>query len=227
MANRDTAHSIITADRDILLPAPSPMHPKLSERPVDYKPPVHKTAEHAPMVAPKPKPKPKPTMPAYVKSGGYSIQVATCFYQQCQKDFERKLKALKLRVQITPKAIESDSVELLTQTVFSELEKAQATVDKINNANAMEGNAFLVKHGQAWRVSLGVYSDLERANAVKDFVNQLLAGDTVFHVVVAKASYAIHYVKAGPWATREDALRVRAYILNEDIDLRDAFVVKN
>ncbi|MDH4225584.1 MAG: SPOR domain-containing protein [Deltaproteobacteria bacterium] len=209
-------------------PAPPPKPaPRVAAAPP---PPAVKKPPMPPPPVSRPKPvRPRVSVPnRYTGKGGYSVQVAICFFDGCVTDFKTRLKKARLPLQIQNKGAKTEGVELYSKTRFSSQENAREWISVINQENRLEGRAFLVKQKHSSYISMGTFSDLKRANEVKGSLNEQLAGNVVFMVRVKDYGYSVKHIKAGPFKTREDAMRAQRILQKTGPDIfHDAFVVKN
>ncbi|MDH4120757.1 MAG: SPOR domain-containing protein [Deltaproteobacteria bacterium] len=166
--------------------------------------------------------------PAYRGKGGYSVQVASCFFEDCVDAFRQQLKQAGLTSHVAAKKAKSNTVELYSQTRFASREQAQDLADRINEEFKVEGQAFVVQGREEFSVSLGDYPNLVRANEVKERLNQVFAGETRFTVRLKPLPYQVTFVKAGPYRTRKHAEMARTILRGVDqAEFKDAFVVRN
>ncbi len=189
----------------------------------------------APPVAvepPKPPPPPKPVVhkPAPPRHAGptFGIQVATCFFDSCVTAYRAMLKANHYAsVELRERSGRTEVLEIYSQTRFSDRQTAQDLADKINKENRLEGNAFVLEEAKAFRISMGSFTDLSRANVVKDALNQRYHGDVVFGQRLKALPYALKAVITGKYPSRAEAERALTELRKLDRSLDGAFIVQN
>jgi cell division septation protein DedD len=185
-------------------------------------PPPPPKPQMAPPVAEPPRPAPVPEVP-----GAYSIQVATCFFPSCVEEFKSRLKAQKMSSRVKEKSQTRETLEIYSTTTFASREAANALAERINRENRMEGQAYVYTEGNGARISMGKFTDLGRANIVKDSLNQRLGGEANFATRVKGIPYKLHYVQGGSFGSRGSAESALKKLVASDSRFGDAFVVKN
>jgi cell division septation protein DedD len=197
---------------------PPPPKPRVAQ-PAAPKPAA---APPPPAKAPTPRPAPVPETP-----GAYSIQVGTCFFPSCVEEFKTRLKANKLSSRVREKSQSRETLEIYSSTTFSSREAANAMAERINKENRMEGQAYVFQDGKGFKISLGKFTDLGRANIVKDALNQRVGGEAAFATRVQGIPYKLHYVQGGSYGSRGSAEAALKKLVAADGRFKDAFVIKN
>jgi hypothetical protein len=197
--------------------------------------PVIKLPERAP--APKVEPAPPAREPhVAIKAAkapprpmgpGFGIQVATCFFDSCAEAYKSFLEEQKLTVRLKERMSQSETLEVFSQTGFALREVAQEAAERVNLDNRMEGHAYVIEEGKVFRLSMGAFQDLARANTVRDTLNQRYGGHIVFAQRVKAVPYTLKVVQAGRFPTRADAEREVERLRSLDRSLTGAFVIAN
>jgi SPOR domain len=181
-----------------------------------------------PRVAAHPRPRPAPKAPAPVREHGpWSIQVATCFFPSCLDSYRGYLEAQKRSVLVRDKTSRSESLEIYSLSTLRDRDQAQELADRINREQPTEGHAFLFREDGGYRISMGAFADLGRANVVKDALNQQYQGQVAFATRVRAFPYKVQSVLTGRFPTRDDAEHALAALKNAEPRLKDAFVTRN
>jgi hypothetical protein len=177
-----------------------------------------------------PPPKPvehKPVPPPH-KGPWFGIQVATCFFDSCVTAYRDVLLANHYKdVKLVERAGRTEVLEIYSQTGLVDRQAAQDLADKINRENRLEGNAYVLEEGKAFRLSMGSFTDLSRANAVKDALNQRYHGEVVFGQRIKALPYTLKAVIAGRYPSRADAEKALTALRKLDRAMDGAFIVQN
>ncbi|HUJ76025.1 MAG TPA: SPOR domain-containing protein, partial [bacterium] len=156
----------------------------------------------------------------------YAIQVASCFFDACVASYRDLLaqagyKDLRLR----SRASQTQTLELYSLTTLGNRQAAQEWAERVNNDNHQEGHAYVLEEHGVFRISLGEFSDLERANTVMDALNQRYRGQMVLAHRVKAMPYDLKIILAGGYPTRPEADQALAKLQAQDRNLAGAFVV--
>lgn len=191
------------------------------------KKPEPKPVEVAPTVPPPPKPvAPKPPPPH--KGPWFGIQVATCFFDSCVTAYKDVLVAHKYKdVRTVERTGRTEVLEIYSQTAFTDRQAAQDLADKINRENRLEGNAYVLEEGRAFRISMGSFTDLSRANVVKDALNQRYHGEVVFGQRIKAMPYTLKAVIAGRYPSRAEAEKALTALRRLDRAMDGAFIIQH
>jgi hypothetical protein len=177
---------------------------------------------------PRPTPRPEARKPAPPKeSGPWSIQVATCFFPSCLDSYRGYLESQKRSVIVRDRTSQSESLEIYSVSTWRERDEAQELSDRVNREHPLEGHAFIFREDGGYRISMGAFSDLARANIVKDTLNQQFRGEMIFATRVKAFPYKLQSVLTGRFPTRGAAEEALAALKNAEPRLKDAFVMRN
>jgi len=183
-------------------------------------PPPPPVIRERPVIKPA-KARPKPTGP------GFSIQVATCFFDSCVQAYKNLLAEQNLTVRVKERMSQSQTLEVYSQTAFASQDVAQEAAERVNLENPMEGHAYVIQEGRVFRLSMGEFQDLARANAVRDGLTQRYGGQIVFAQRVKTVPYFLKALQAGYYPTRAEAEQAVERLRGVDRSLTGAFVVAN
>lgn len=183
----------------------------------------------APVVTqPQPKPKPAPRRPEPAREQGpWSIQVATCFFPSCLDSYKSYLQGQNRSVIVRDRTSQSESLEIYSISTWRERVEAQELADQINREHPLEGHAFIFREQGGYRISMGAFSDLARANIVKDALNQQYRGNIAFATRVKAFPYKLQSVLTGRYPTRDAAAAALGKLKDAEPRLKDAFVTRN
>ncbi|HEX7928768.1 MAG TPA: SPOR domain-containing protein [bacterium] len=199
-----------TFNTDALFPKKQPPKPVTEE-------PKKKVPEHPTVKAPAPH-----------KGPWFGIQVATCFFDSCVTAYQEVLKAHNYKeTKLVERTGRTEVLEIYSQTGFTDRQAAQDLSDKINRENALEGNAFVLEEGKSLRISMGSFTDLSRANAVKDQLNQRYHGEVVFGQRIKALPYTLKAIVTGRYPSRADAEKALLDLRRLDRAMDGAFIVQN
>jgi hypothetical protein len=175
---------------------------------------------------PAPPPPPRPAAPP-PERGPWSIQVATCFFPSCMESYRSYLESHKRSVIVRERSAQSESLEIYSQSTWSDRQQAQDLADRVNHEHPLEGQAFLFREDGGYRISMGAFADLARANIVKDALNQQYRGEIVFATRAKAFPYRLQSVLTGRYPTRATADQALAKLKDAEPRLKDAFVTRN
>ncbi len=208
---------------EVTEPEPFEEEPVVEEEPPPPPPP-----QEAPAVVVQPPPEPAPPAPPPAEpSVTYGIQVATCFFPSCVQEFQRRLGENRIDSRVRERSQTREALEILSNTSFRSREAAQKMADRVNRENRMEGQAYVLTTGNGFKISMGSFTDLGRANIVKDALNQRLLGDVLFTTRIKAIPYTLKYVVGGRYPSRNAAETARQRLVTADSRFADAFVVRN
>jgi cell division septation protein DedD len=169
----------------------------------------------------------KPTAPRHT-GPTFGIQVATCFFDSCVSAYKEVLQAHDYKdVKLLERSGKTEVLEIYSQTGFTDRQAAQDLSDKINRENRLEGNAFVLEEAKAFRLSMGSFTDLSRANAVKDSLNQRYHGEVVFGQRIKALPYSLKAIVTGKYYSRADAEKALTELRRLDRAMDGAFIVQN
>jgi cell division septation protein DedD len=189
-------------------------------------PPVMRAQQAPPVMRPQAEPEP-PAEPAPPVTGPkFGIQVATCLTSTCVNNFKRLLANHNQEAHFRTRKGTTETLELISKTGYSDKVTADEMAARINRGHRLEGNAFVIKAGSSYLISMGNFSDLARANAVKDSLNQRMGGDIMFTTRLIKKPYTLTTVITGHYVGRESAQRALAGLRGKDQRFGEAFLLR-
>jgi len=174
--------------------------------------------------APPPKPKPAPVRRA-PPPGDYSIQVATCFFDSCVETFRKFLEANRLGIKMEKRTAGSETIEVYTSTAFTTASEAQDYADRINREHQMEGRAYVFQELGSFHISMGVFMELGRVNAIRDALNERYGEELRFSNRLKRMPYNLRSVLAGSYASESDANKDLRRLRSLDSRFAEAFIV--
>jgi hypothetical protein len=214
---------VVTEEKDKLV---SMMEEKLRQPPPPPEPEPAPPPPPAMVRAPSPAPAPRPAGPA-PERGPWSIQVATCFFPSCLESYRSYLQATKRSVLVREKKASNESLEIYSLSTLGEREEAQALADRINKSHPLEGHAYLFREGGGYKISMGAFADLSRANVVRDALNRQFTGEIDFATRLKSFPYQLKSILTGRYPTRAAADQALAALRHADPRFKDAFVTRN
>ena len=175
----------------------------------------------------KPKPK-KSKLRTKTNKYSYYIQVISCISHECVNESRLQLKSLGYKTRVRTSSESSGIAEVLSTNVLGEEESA-IMVKEINSNNPMAGHAYrkLAKNG--FRVSLGLFPELETANRVRTYLNQAFKNQIFFKIQRTTQKILFQKVQIGGLKSKKEAEKLRNRLKQNNPDFRGAFVfsVKN
>lgn len=201
------------------LPPPEPMPAPPMPIIVEPSPPVV-VIEPPPPPPPPPEPEPPPPQ----NSVTYYVQVANCIYQECAEDYRFLLKRFGYKATFVKQDEKTPMTEVVSLQAMGEEESAR-WVTRINQENQLPGQAYRKAEGSLFRVSLGLFPDLDTAARVKVYLNQLYAKQMIFEAKQASQTIRYSKVRAGGFDSREEAVQVQRILMSKDKRFRGAFIV--
>lgn len=158
--------------------------------------------------------------------GEFTIQVALCNSPECVDEFQRRLREFGLSSQVGEGSANLESVEVYSITTFDSRSAAQAVADRINRDYSQAGQAYVLDENGELRISMGNFTDLERAVVVKDTLNNSLLGEVAFTTRTWSYPISLQSVMAGSFVTREEAEAVLSRLMQADPVFAEAYVVR-
>ena len=98
-------------------------------------------------------------------------------------------------------------------------------VNQINRNNREAGQAFRTKGKEGYRISMGLFPDLERAGRVRNYLNQEFGKQSSFEIKRATEKITYRRVQAGGYRTKKQAESLRKLLGRRDKNFESAFVV--
>ena len=193
---------------------------------------VEETQEIVPPPPPPPAPVPvrlapaPPPPPPAEPEGAYGIQVATCFFPSCVSEFRKRLTSRNLSSIVKERSRNRQMLEVFSKTAYEDRDRAQAVVERINREHRLEGQAYVRRDNGSFHISMGNFTDLERATDVKDALNQRLQGTALFTTKIRNFPYKLKLIVAGNFTSRKAAQAARRKLVQSDARFGDSFVVK-
>ena len=158
----------------------------------------------------------------------YYIQVISCISHECVNESRLQLKSLGYKTRVRTSSESSGIAEVLSTNVLGEEESA-IIVKEINSNNPLAGHAYrkLAKNG--FRVSLGLFPELEAANRVRTYLNQAFKNQIFFKIQRTTQKILFQKVQIGGLKSKKEAEKLRKRLKQNNPDFRGAFVfsVKN
>ncbi len=154
----------------------------------------------------------------------YFVQVANCIYRECVDDYRFLLKRYGYQAVVKKQSERTPMTEVISQQVLGEEETAR-WVERINRENALPGQAFRKEAGSRYRVTMGLFPDLDTAIRVKTSLNQLYVRQLVFDAKRAEQVIDYSKIRVGGVDNREEAVQLQRILRQKDDRLKGAFVV--
>ena len=175
----------------------------------------------------KPKPE-KSKLRTKTNKYSYYIQVISCISHECVNESRLQLKSLGYKTRVRTSSESSGIAEVLSTNVLGKEESA-IMVKEINSNNPLAGHAYrkLAKNG--FRVSLGLFPELEAANRVRTYLNQAFKNQIFFKIQRTTQKILFQKVQIGGLKSKKEAEKLRNRLKQNNPDFRGAFVflVKN
>jgi len=175
----------------------------------------------------KPKPK-KSKLRTKTNKYSYYIQVISCISHECVNESRLQLQSLGYKTRVRTSSESSGIAEVISTNVLGEEESAKI-VKKINSDKSLAGYAYrkLAKNG--FRVSLGLFPELEAANRVRTYLNQAFKNQIFFKIQRTTQKILFQKVQIGGLKSKKEAKKLRNRLKQNNPDFRGAFVfsVKN
>jgi len=158
----------------------------------------------------------------------YYIQVISCISHECVNESSLQLQSLGYKTRVRTSSESSGIAEVISTNVLGEEESAKI-VKKINSDKSLAGYAYrkLAKNG--FRVSLGLFPELETANRVRTYLNQAFKNQIFFKIQRTTQKILFQKVQIGGLKSKKEAKKLRNRLKQNNPDFRGAFVfsVKN
>jgi len=205
--NQEPPEEIISEElslEPLAVPAEEPM-PVMVEETIPTPPPKARVR-----VQPKPivrRPPPPPVREVVAPTPRYLIQVGSCSFDKCKRDYANRLRDLGYPVYYRTTGERYDFIELVTKGVYP-LGQAQDMVMTINSSNERAGVASLVHQANGYRVTLGTFTSLDTAKDLKFYLEGLLVKDDLkLNLEHVRKNYETIKVFAGPYSSSKQAKR--------------------
>ena len=108
-------------------------------------------------------------------------------------------------------------------------EESAKIVKKINSDKSLAGYAYRKSIKKGFRVSLGLFPELETANRVRTYLNQAFKNQIFFKIQRTTQKILFQKVQIGGLKSKKEAEKLRNRLKQNNPDFRGAFVfsVKN
>ena len=183
--------------------------------------------QEPPPPPPQPVVAPPPPPPSPPPGQGYGVQVATCVFTPCVEGFRALLKKNNRSIFIREKVSRNEVLEIVTRTTFTTRQGAQEVMERINRDHRLEGRAFLKREGATYKISMGTFPDLERANLVRDALNQQFSGMANFTTHLKTVPNRLRRIVTGRFPDRKQARQELQRLRKLDSRFQGAFLVRN
>ena len=201
----------------VATPAETPVSKTVVELPPEPVP-VPKVSKPEPKkLKPKLKPKSKP------KKRTYYVQVVSCISREWVHESRLQLKSLGYKSRVRTSSKSSGIAEVLSENLLGE-ENSAKMVNKINSNNPLAGHAFRKSVENGFRVSLGLFPDLETANRVRTYLNQAFNKEIFFKIQRTTRKIRYQAVQIGGFKSRKDAEKLRNKLKKINTNFDGAFV---
>ncbi len=187
-------------------------------------PTVTVVREPEPTPKPKPAPKPKPKPAKKPKQTRYYVQVANCVFAECVSDHRNLLKRYGYKSRVTKSSMTSSMAEVISNKILAE-ESSIKLMNKINREINYSGKAFRKAENGGYRISLGMYPDLETAGRVRNHLNQSYGKQTFFEITRSDDKITYQRVHAGGYRSRKQAKSLLKLLVRKDKRFEGAFIV--
>ncbi len=159
-----------------------------------------------------------------VPQAKYYIQVANCLFTMCLEAYRGKLREIGEPIFQKEKKQKLDFIELISKQAYS-LHRANYLVKLINRSNKGAGNASVVDQSNGHRVTMGVFTALDRAQETKFYLEKEFSSEElVFNLERVKKDYQTTRVYAGPYRSRNEAKK-KLRDLSRDRIFTGSFIV--
>lgn len=152
------------------------------------------------------------------------VQVANCIYKECIDDFRFLLKRHGYQAAVVVQEEKTPMTEVVSRQVLGE-EDVSKWIERINQENQLPGEAYRKGAGTLYRVSLGLFPDLDTATRVKVYLNQLYNKQLIFEANREEQVIRYSKIRTGGLESREEAVQLQKILTSKDERFRGAFVV--
>ena len=167
------------------------------------------------------KPEPKPKSKTKVLS--FYVQAISCISHECVDESRLELKSLGYKSRVRNSTESSGIAEVISTNILGEENSAKMVI-KINSNNPLAGHAFRKSVENGFRVSLGLFPDLETANRVRTYLNQAFKEQIFFKIQRTTQKILYHAVQIGGFKSRRSAEKLRDKLKNKYPNFQGAFV---
>ncbi len=210
------------------LPPPPAAKPPVASRPLPPIPPPQAPPQALPRVEPRPA-VPKEGIPfipderTMPPTGRYTVQVTTCFVIECLENFAAVLKALDHQPYLRTLNQNTQVLEVSSAATYAEREAAERVADNINREGILPSLAYIIAKEDSWRVSLGLFTELDDANLVRRKASRIGVG-TEFQARVKNFSYPSYQILLGPFESSFSAESFATELRHQHVRFSSALV---
>ena len=153
----------------------------------------------------------------------YYVQVANCLDRECVGEHRRLLSRQGYRTRIENSVESMPFREVRSQPLHSS-ERSAAVAEEINQDHGLNGYAQVLKPNDWYRISLGVFPEVDQADRLTKALNAKYARRITFEHVKIRLDFEHMRVYAGGYREEKEALRLKTYLERREPLFRDLFV---
>ncbi len=153
----------------------------------------------------------------------YYVQVANCLDRECVGEHRRLLSRQGYRTRIENSVESMPFREVRSQPLHSS-ERSAAVAEEINQDHSLNGYAQVLKPNDWYRISLGVFPEVDQADRLTKALNAKYARRITFEHVEIRLDFEHMRVYAGGYREEKEALRLKTYLERREPLFRDLFV---
>jgi len=153
----------------------------------------------------------------------YYVQVANCLDRECVGEHRRLLSRQGYRTRIENSVESMPFREVRSQPLHSS-ERSAAVAEEINQDSGLNGYAQVLKPNDWYRISLGVFPEVDQADRLTKALNAKYARRITFEHVKIRLDFEHMRVYAGGYREEKEALRLKTYLERREPLFRDLFV---
>lgn len=153
----------------------------------------------------------------------YYVQVANCLDRECVGEHRRLLSRQGYRTRIENSVESMPFREVRSQPLHSS-ERSAAVAEEINQDPGLNGYAQVLKPNDWYRISLGVFPEVDQADRLTKALNAKYARRINFEHVEIRLDFEHMRVYAGGYREEKEALRLKTYLERREPLFRDLFV---
>ena len=153
----------------------------------------------------------------------YYVQVANCLDRECVGEHRRLLSRQGYRTRIENSVESMPFREVRSQPLHSS-ERSAAVAEEINQDHGLNGYAQVLKPNDWYRISLGVFPEVDQADRLTKALNAKYARRITFEHVEVRLDFEHMRVYAGGYREEKEALRLKTYLERREPLFRDLFV---
>ena len=153
----------------------------------------------------------------------YYVQVANCLDREGVGAHRRLLSRQGYRTRIENSVESMPFREVRSQPLHSS-ERSAAVAEEINQDPGLNGYAQVLKPNDWYRISLGVFPEVDQADRLTKALNAKYARRITFEHVEIRLDFEHMRVYAGGYREEKEALRLKTYLERREPLFRDLFV---